>query len=90
MTLIQRLLLVAEIRDIEGNGYAIQYLKDHKKEINFIDYNFLMKAARRGADECEHLDVEDFHCLDCGADRNEHIMSAIHDRGKDLRKYGGL
>lgn len=38
--------------------------------------------------DCEHTDVEDMHCLDCGADRTEDIMSAAYDRMKDIRKYG--
>lgn len=39
-------------------------------------------------EECDHDDVEDFTCLDCGADRFEAVMSAAYDRAKDRRKYG--
>ncbi len=38
--------------------------------------------------DCEHGDVEDFHCLDCGKDMTEDIMSKAYDRAKDIRKYG--
>lgn len=37
---------------------------------------------------CEHRDLNNFHCIDCGADRTEHIMSREFDRAKGLRKYG--
>ena len=37
---------------------------------------------------CDHSDVEDMHCLDCGKDLSEEIMSHAFDRAKDLAKYG--
>lgn len=37
---------------------------------------------------CDHQDLENMHCIDCGADRTEEIMSRAYDRAKDFRKYG--
>lgn len=48
-----------------------------------------LEALVRMADgECDHTDMEDGHCLDCGADRTEELAAAAYDRAKDLRKYG--
>lgn len=38
--------------------------------------------------ECDHDDVDDFFCLDCGADLTEEILSKAYDRAKDSYKYG--
>jgi ribosomal protein L34E len=42
------------------------------------------------AEECEHdFDpYEGFHCLNCGKDGTEEVMSKAYDRAKDRRKYG--
>lgn len=37
---------------------------------------------------CEHGDMDEGQCLDCGADRMEDMMAAAYDRAKDARKYG--
>lgn len=39
-------------------------------------------------EECEHVDIDDFHCLDCGKDMTESLMSQAYDQAKDMRKYG--
>lgn len=39
---------------------------------------------------CEHGDMEDGQCLDCGADRTEELMAMAYDHAKDLRKYGDV
>lgn len=39
---------------------------------------------------CEHdFDPDEgFHCLNCGKDGSEEVLSAAFDRAKDMRKYG--
>lgn len=37
---------------------------------------------------CEHGDMDDGHCLDCGKDRREDLMSDAYDYYKDRMKYG--
>lgn len=39
---------------------------------------------------CEHeFDPDEgYHCLNCGVDGSEEILSRAYDRAKDLRKYG--
>lgn len=41
-------------------------------------------------EDCDHTDtcMDEFVCLDCGADRREELMSRAYDRAKDFRKYG--
>lgn len=41
-------------------------------------------------DCCEHEfdPCEGFHCLQCGTDGSESVMSDTYDRAKDARKYG--
>jgi len=34
---------------------------------------------------CDHSDMEDAHCLDCGEDRTEDLMAAAYDRAKASR-----
>lgn len=46
----------------------------------------LKKAADE--EECEHSDMEEGYCLDCGLDRTEELASLAYDRAKDRRKYG--
>lgn len=38
--------------------------------------------------DCEHTDLDDAQCLDCGADLTETLASQAYDRAKDRRKYG--
>ena len=39
---------------------------------------------------CDHeFDADEgYHCLNCGKDGSESVMSAAYDRAKDLAKYG--
>lgn len=39
---------------------------------------------------CDHEPDADegYHCLNCGTDCSEGVMSAAYDRAKDIRKYG--
>lgn len=39
---------------------------------------------------CEHeFDPDEgYHCLNCGLDGSERVLSAAYDRAKDIRKYG--
>lgn len=37
---------------------------------------------------CDHSDIDNFYCLNCGADRTEDMMSRAYDRAKDYWKYG--
>lgn len=39
-------------------------------------------------DECEHGDIDDMHCLDCGKDMTEEMMLSAYDMAKNFRKYG--
>lgn len=41
-------------------------------------------------DTCEHdFDPDEgFHCMNCGKDGTEEVMSRAYDRAKDFRKYG--
>lgn len=49
----------------------------------------LCELTERPLDECDcehccdHADMDDGHCLDCGADRTEDLMAAAYDRAKD-------
>lgn len=40
-------------------------------------------------EECEHdFDPDEgFHCLNCGKDGSEEVLSSAYDRAKDRRKY---
>lgn len=40
--------LLIEIRELEGPGYSIQYLKQFKKQMLPPEYDFLMNIASRG------------------------------------------
>lgn len=46
------------------------------------------RVARGEVDACDHADLENGHCLDCGADRTEDMMARAYDAAKDARKYG--
>lgn len=37
---------------------------------------------------CEHDDMDDFYCCNCGKDCTEDIMARAYDRAKDFAKYG--
>ncbi len=37
------------------------------------------------SDCCDHDEVEDGFCLNCGDDRSEWLMMAVYDRAKDSR-----
>jgi hypothetical protein len=37
---------------------------------------------------CDHLDMDEGYCLDCGKDRTEELSALAYDRAKDFRKYG--
>lgn len=39
---------------------------------------------------CDHEPDADegYHCLNCGKDCSESVMSRAYDQAKDLRKYG--
>lgn len=37
---------------------------------------------------CEHGDIDEGHCLECGGDFTEELMAAAYARAKDARKYG--
>lgn len=39
---------------------------------------------------CDHeFDPDEgYHCLNCGKDGAEDVLSAAYDRAKDIRKYG--
>lgn len=37
---------------------------------------------------CEHGDMDEGICLECGMDRREDLMAAAYYRAKDFRKYG--
>lgn len=50
------------------------------------DLDKLVKLAE--GEECEHQDMEEGHCLDCGLDRTEELSALAYDRAKDFRKYG--
>lgn len=39
-------------------------------------------------DNCEHQDIDDFYCLDCGKDLTEEILSKGYDQAKDRLKEG--
>jgi hypothetical protein len=39
-------------------------------------------------EECDHHDMDDSICMDCGKDRTEELASLAFDRAKDFRKYG--
>ena len=39
---------------------------------------------------CEHGDMDDAQCMDCGADRTEYLSAMAYDRAKDQRKYGDI
>lgn len=45
-------------------------------------------AEKQLQEQCEHDDVDDFHCLDCGKDLTEDVMARAYDRMKDRMKYG--
>lgn len=47
-----------------------------------------MTEIQGNEEECEHSDVEDFHCLECGEDLTERMRDAAYDRADDIRKYG--
>lgn len=35
--------------------------------------------------DCEHTDLDDGHCLDCGEDRTEWLAMAAYDAAKGAR-----
>lgn len=37
---------------------------------------------------CDHGDVDDCQCLDCGTDLTEELSTRAYDRAKDFQKYG--
>lgn len=39
-------------------------------------------------DDCDHNDMDDAQCLDCGADLTETLAAQAYDKAKDARKYG--
>lgn len=39
---------------------------------------------------CDHDDIDETTCLECGADMTEQMMADAYDRAKDLRKYGDV
>lgn len=55
---------------------------------NLINQELKLEAVIEKEAPCDHSDVEDMHCLDCGKDLTEEIMSHAFDRAKDLAKYG--
>lgn len=51
------------------------------------------KPLAKGYDDycedcCEHGDMDEGYCLDCGADRTEELSALAYDRYKDFMKYG--
>lgn len=56
------------------------------------DVETLLRSAEKHEipddEECEHADMDDGICLDCGADRTEELAARAYDRAKDFRKYG--
>ena len=38
---------------------------------------------KKGIEDCDHFDLEEGICLDCGLDRREDLMCAAYDRAKD-------
>lgn len=57
-------------------------------EIGPREHNCKVDDGTLCEDCCEHGDMDDGQCLDCGADRTEDLMAAAYDRAKDARKYG--
>lgn len=57
-------------------------------EKNSFQFPRLATRAEVEDEECEHDDIEDFHCLDCGKDMSEDIMCRAYDMAKDRMKYG--
>lgn len=57
------------------------------------NWNALECAGTHGKDElckvcCDHQDVDDGHCLDCGDDRTEDMAAAAYDSAK-ASAFGG-
>jgi hypothetical protein len=72
-----------------------QDLEDKRR----LEYQPTMDAAHEAGENCEAEwcqeccdhefdDGEGYHCLGCGLDGSEQVLSAAYDRAKDLRKYG--
>lgn len=53
-----------------------------------IDLDLNTEWSEESPDECQHEfdSSEGFHCLNCGKDGTEEVLSAAFDRAKDLRK----
>lgn len=58
-----------------------------------LQLKYIMQDERKNEEDSEHCyhnidSDEGYHCLNCGKDFSEDIMSAAYDRVKDIRKYG--
>ncbi len=55
---------------------------------NLIDKEIYLEEETTKHAPCDHSDIGDFHCLDCGKDMSEDITSLAFERAKGLAKYG--
>lgn len=64
------------------------YVDDAREVYRYVDgLGYLCQGC---LDDCQHTDMDDGHCLECGLDRTEELSSQDYDMAKDYRKYGGL
>lgn len=59
-------------------------------ELKALDLELVDTEEETEEEECEHeFDPDEgYHCLNCGKDGMEEVLSSAYDRAKDLRKYG--
>lgn len=73
----------------EGQKVEFVAVKEGHGEValDVVKIGFSTPTAE-AEEDCEHGDMEDGWCLDCGEDFTADLMALAYDRAKDLRKYG--